>query len=143
MKAILIQSLLLLTISTNAFAQQVVKSFSNGKTVTCTAYHSIGDDESGYTPKPFEVYYRIDNGQKKAHAYFKNTITIGNYGYDGSCGENTCSLELRDRRTNTVSTLNAGYSKLNSNQVQIQIMNFKEDITATIICQLHAAKAKE
>lgn len=127
--------------SVNAFAVTLpakeVPSFSDGSTVACTAHWDHGNDGKNHKAVPMEVFYRIDSRMTKAHAYFRNGgLTIGDYGYDGSCGTNVCSLSIRDLRTNTVSNMNAGYSALNNYGAQIQIMNFKEDLRLTLVCNL-------
>ena len=136
MKTILSNVVILLTFASEAFAQQIVPTFSNGTTVACVASHNIGNNGKGFTQEQMQVFYRIDKGHKKAHAYFSKVVQIGNYSFDGSCGEEVCSLMIRDQRTNTVSSINAAYAKLNSYAAQVQIMNFSEDLTLTLNCQL-------
>ncbi len=136
-KIMTIVSLILMSVSLPATAApQIVKSFADGSTVNCIATHCIGNDGSGYTEYKMDVFYRIDEGQKEAHAYFKKVPKLGNYSFDGSCGREICGLSIRDLRTNTVSDMNAAYAKLNQYSSQIQIMNFEEDLTLTLRCQL-------
>lgn len=131
----------LMSISLSAAASsQIVASFLDGSTVSCVAYHNIGNDGKGYTEQKMDVFYRIDDGQKEAQAYFKQVIKLGNYSFDGSCGPEVCDLSIRDLRTNTVSNMNAAYAKLNDNSAQIQIMNFQENLTLTLGCQLTPKK---
>lgn len=131
----------LMSISLSAIATpQIVASFSNGSKVSCVASHNIGNDGNGYTEEKMDVFYRIDDGQKEAQAYFKQVTKLGNYSFDGSCGPEVCDLSIRDLRTNTVSDMNAAYAKLNQNSSQIQIMNFQENLTLTLKCQLTRKK---
>ncbi|MBC7371025.1 MAG: hypothetical protein H7326_05630 [Bdellovibrionaceae bacterium] len=125
----------LFSMTANATPQPAT-SFSDGSTVDCLAVHNVGNDGQGYTAQKMEVFYRVDDGQKVAHAYFKKTVTLGNYSFDGSCGPEVCNLGIRDLRTNTVSTMIAAYAKLNQNSSQIQIMNFGENLTLTLKCDL-------
>lgn len=138
-KLALIASLIYISLSAKA-APQIVESFSNGSTVSCVASHNIGYDGKGYTEQKMDVFYRIDEGHKEAQAYFKKVIKLGNYSFDGSCGPEVCGLSIRDLRTNTVSYMNAAYAKLNQNSSQIQIMNFDENLTLTLECQLTSKK---
>jgi hypothetical protein len=137
MKSLLIFSLI--SLSFNSFAQgaKEVPSFSDGSKVNCVASSVIGNDGKEYTQKNMDVFYRIDQGQNEAEAYFRNVIQIGNYSYDGSCSKDICDLSIRDLRTNTVSNLNASYAKRNNNTVQIEVMNFGENITLTLACSLN------
>jgi hypothetical protein len=125
-------SALLATGSMARAAAVEVPSLSNGQLVKCTASQS----GTKATELDFEVFYRLDPGQKEANAYFRKVINIGDYGYDGTCGTNVCGLQIRDLRTNTVSYMNANYSPLNENSAQIAVTNFVDDVTATLRCRL-------
>jgi len=138
-KLTILLSFLTLSLSATA-APKIVSSFSNGSKVSCVAIHRIGYDGRNVTQHNMDVFYRIDEGQKEAIAYFKQPPTIGNYYFDGLCGPEVCELFIRDLRTNTVSNMNAAYSKLNEYSSQIQIMNFQENLNLILKCQLTPQK---
>jgi hypothetical protein len=132
---LMVIGLMFVSLSANA-APRLVKSFNNGSTVACTASHNIGNDGKGYTEQKMDVFYRIEDRQTEASAYFKQVVKLGNYSFDGSCGPEVCDLSIRDLRTNTVSNMNAAYAVLNNLQSQITIMNFGENLTLTLLCKL-------
>lgn len=136
MKTRFLMVLSIIAVSANVMAGEIVSSLANGKKVECNAIHNIGNDGRGYTQEKMDVFYRKDHPKLKPHAYFKKTVQLGDYRFDGSCGDEVCGLSIRDIRTNTVSTMNAAYAKLNQNEAQIQIMNFDENLTLTLKCKL-------
>jgi hypothetical protein len=94
-KMMTIMSLVFTTLSVTANAQ-IVDSLSSGAKVKCTAQHLFGNNPKDLLKKDMDVFYRIDLGQKKAQAYFKNPVTLGDYSFDGSCREEVCGLRIRD-----------------------------------------------
>jgi hypothetical protein len=125
-------------------APQVVPSFKDGSTVSCTASFNVGNDGKNYQSVPLEVYYRIDDPrQEDATAYFKAVPKLDHYSFDGSCSNSNCQLSIRETKSNIVSTTNGAYAAVNSQSIKNEVMDFSVSpyTTATIICQKTSSRA--
>lgn len=112
-----------------------VQSFKNGSKVKCIAYNlAKGTDDPDFLK--LDIIYKIPRGQTEALAFFKSEPTLGNYRFSGFCESTLCELSIRDTRTNTVSTTNGTYVKINNNSVQIQVSDYTENNLASLVCQL-------
>ena len=142
MKSLFAMTLVASAISTASFAAPapptIWPAFKDGSTVDCTASFNVGNDGKHYKDLKFEVFYRLDDPRHTdAQAYFKKTLEIDRYKFDGSCGHDGCQLFIRDTKTNILSTTNADFAPRNSNEIHAQVSDYgvSPSTDATIICK--------